>query len=333
MKTLPVRGGLFIRSQHYKNKIDRYPDRLDIHLLLHSRDDEILQHTNPLHLLGTFKFAESSGEKVQRRRLSCRHVVSVGVWNAHPPRKSKVIHDFAGISYQRMRGWIKSINMDTIPQLALKEWYLFQEIAANPLFEVRSWKFVQRRMDGVYLCIYVCMYLYMYFCSNVDICGHVVPSTNLTNPFQPWEPNRSLHTSAGNGTNCTDVAENHLTKLIPDLLQRSLHKRRLLIVDSWFVSITRWISIGWSGWSKQIYTIYVTSNWGSQSTHPNQFQPSHCLHFTTPLGSFITFCTPYFGRSKPWAPSLARGRFRFNLGGLTSKIVARTRLDKYPASH
>ena len=80
LRTLDAkRGGLFIHSHHYKNKIDRYPDRLDIHLLLHLRDDEILQHTNPLHLLGTFKFAESSGEKVQRRRLSCGHVVSVGV--------------------------------------------------------------------------------------------------------------------------------------------------------------------------------------------------------------------------------------------------------------
>ena len=37
----------------------------------------------------------------------------------------------------------------------------------------------------MYLCIYVCMYLYMHVCSNVDIRGHVVPSTNLTNPFQP----------------------------------------------------------------------------------------------------------------------------------------------------
>lgn len=223
-----------------------------------------------------------------------------------------------------MRGWIKSINMDTIPQLALKEWHLFQETAANPLFEVRSWKFVQRRMDGVYLCIYVCMYLYMYVCSNVDICGHVVPSTNLTNPFQPWEPNRSLHTSAGNGTNCTDVAENHLTKLIPDLLQRSLHKRRLLLVDSWFVSITRWISIGWSGWSKQIYTIYVISNWGSQSTHPNQI-PAKSLFALHHTSGIIHHILHTILRSiKTLSPILGKGPLPIQLGGLTSKIVPRT---------
>ena len=155
--------------------------------------------------------------------------------------------------------------MDTIPQLAFKKWYLFQEIAASSLFEVRSWKFVQRCMDRVYLCIYVCMYLYMYVCSNVDICGHVVPSTNLTNPVQPWEPNRSLHTSAGNGTNSQNWS--------PTFSKGPYIKRRLLIVDSWFVSITRWISIGWSSawstWLKQA-NIYHLCNfqltWAPRST-------------------------------------------------------------------
>lgn len=225
---------------------------------------------------------------------------------------------------------------------------------------------------SMYLCIYVCMYLCIYtcmFCSNVGICGHVVPSTNLTNPVQPWEPNRSLHTSAGNGTNCTDVAENHLTKLIPDgptFSKGPYIKRRLLIVDSWFVSITRWISIGWSSawntWLKQA-NIYHLCNfqltwaprslllWGpsvvwnpwTQRSIPILFQPHmevakhpskslFALHYAPGIIHHILHTI--LRSIKTWSPILGKGPLPIQLGGVDIQNCGTyPRLDKYPASH
>lgn len=113
-------------------------------------------------------------------------------------------------------------------------------------------------------------------------------------------------------------------------------KRRLLIVDSWFVSITRWISIGWSSawntWLKQANIYHLCNFQLGVPKHPSKPIPAKSLFALHHTSGIIHHILHTILRSiKTLSPILGKGPLPIQLRGVDIQNCGTyPRLGKYP---